>query len=286
MRSNIICIFIFLFAPFLSKGQTGFITSPSGLKYRFFTHETGLKPKKGDIVKFNFYLYTDKDSLLFPKRPPMFPQQALIAESSYKGDIEEAFKMMTKGDSAVFLVSADSFYSGTDTKMPVPTGSMVKATIKLIDIETPEAHALELQKEKDDIESTEKRLKAQEIKGLDKFIQVQEPNATKTDDGIYYVIEHKGTGALPKDSQTIIIKYTTHLLDATAIDAGNSKIISFVLGRHEVIRGLELGSRLLKKHSKARIYVPSKFAYGKEGLGKIVPPYMPLVYDVEILDIK
>jgi FKBP-type peptidyl-prolyl cis-trans isomerase FkpA len=283
-RLSIIYILILFFFPFFSKGQTGFSTSSSGLKYRFFTNETGTKPKKGDIIKFNFYLFTDKDSLLFPKRPPPLPQQALVSESSYKGDIEEAFKMMSKGDSAMFLVSADSFYSGQE--MPVPRGSVLKVTIKMIDIVSPEAHALEMQKENDDEAASKKRLKAQEIKGLDKYIQMQVPEAIKTADGFYYVIEHKGTGAFPIDSQTIIIQYTEHLLDGTPIDGGHSKIISMILGRHEVIRGLEMGVRMLKKHSKAKLFIPSPLAYGDNGMGKVVPPYMPLVYDVEILEIK
>jgi len=284
MRFRNIFALILLFIPFLSSGQSSFITSPSGLKYKFFTHETGTKPKKGDIVKFNFYLFTEKDSILFPKQKPLFPQQALVNSSYYKGDIEEAFVMMSKGDSAMFLVSADSFYSGQD--MPVPKGTMLKATIKMVDIVTPEEQAQERQKEKDEAIAQEQRLKTQETKGLERFINSQEPKAIKTDEGLYYLIDHKGTGPLPKDSQTVIIKYTGHSLDGVVAEEENNKVISIVLGRHEVIKGLEMGARLLNKHARARLFIPSWLGYGDKGKGKVIQPHMPAIYDIEILEIK
>ena len=59
--------------------------------------------------------------------------------STFRGSLEEGFVMMAKGDSAIFLVNADSLFAKT-FRQPLPTfikpGSKVTFTIKMIDITT------------------------------------------------------------------------------------------------------------------------------------------------------
>ena len=284
MRLPLIILFAILSFTIESNGQTDFNTSPTGLKYKMFTHENGPKPKLGDVIKFNFILYAPKDSVLSSTYKSLFPVVTEIRPPSYPGDLEEAFMMMSKGDSAMFLVSADSFYNGQ--VMPVPAGAMLKMRIKMLDIESPAEYAVERQKQNEEQLKISEQLKIQETKNLDIYIKNKAPNALETPDGMYYVIENKGTGPFPKDSQTIIIRYTCYLLNARAIDGESDKVTSFVLGRHEVIRGWEKGVALLNKGSKARLYIPSSLAYGARGQGSIIHPYTTLIYDMEVLEIK
>src|SRR6185437_5732629 len=252
MRLTIIFAISVLSYPFFAKGQAGFNTSPSGLKYKMFTHENGPKPKLGDVIKFNFILYSQKDSILSSTYKSLFPVVTEIRTPSYPGDLEEAFMMMSKGDSATFLVSADSFYNGQD--MPVPRGTMLKMNIKMLAIESPEEYALDRQKQNEEQLKISARLKEQETKNLDNYIKNSAPGAVETPDGMYYLINQKGKGPFPTDSQTVIIRYSGYLLNGRPIDNENDRITSFIIGRHDVIRGWEKGAELLNKGAKARLY--------------------------------
>ena len=43
----------------------------------------------------------------------------------------------------------------------------------------------------------------------------------------------------------------------------------------------------LKKGEKAKIILPSQLAFGDQGSSNgVIPPYTPLVYQIEIIDIK
>jgi FKBP-type peptidyl-prolyl cis-trans isomerase 2 len=52
-----------------------------------------------------------------------------------------------------------------------------------------------------------------------------------------------------------------------------------------VIKGWTDGLSLLKKGSKARLYIPSSMAYGSRGAGGQIPPNANLSFDVEVVDV-
>ncbi|MNL25528.1 putative FKBP-type peptidyl-prolyl cis-trans isomerase [compost metagenome] len=51
-----------------------------------------------------------------------------------------------------------------------------------------------------------------------------------------------------------------------------------------MITGWTEAFQLLNKGSKATLVIPSALAYGERNAGQI-PPYAPLVFDVEVIDI-
>ena len=60
---------------------------------------------------------------------------------------------------------------------------------------------------------------------------------------------------------------------------------SFGLGQGQVIKGWDEGVALLKKGSKATLYIPSTMAYGERGAGDKIPANAVLIFDVEVTDI-
>ena len=57
-------------------------------------------------------------------------------------------------------------------------------------------------------------------------------------------------------------------------------------GLNQVIRGWTEGLQLMSEGSKYRFYIPQELAYGANGKpGSIIKPFMPLVFDVELLEI-
>jgi len=83
--------------------------------------------------------------------------------------------------------------------------------------------------------------------------------------------------------------YKGYFLDGTLIDyTPNNWAFEFVLGQEgQLIDGLQLALYKLKKGEKAKIILPSPLAFGEKGSSNgAVPPYTPLVYQIEIVDIN
>lgn len=87
-------------------------------------------------------------------------------------------------------------------------------------------------------------------------------------------IERK-RGRKLRDGELILIEYRLGLPDGKTID-GNNKMkmpnLPFVIGYNMQNRGWDLGLSELCVGDVAKIEIPSHLAYGKKGLGTVIPP--------------
>lgn len=268
----------------------GIETSPSGLKYQIHTKMEGNKPAIGDVLTLNLLYKTDKDSVLFDSFSRNKPVKTILGQPSFKGGVEEGFAMLSKGDSATFIVSADSLFEKTfGGKMPpfVKAGSLITFIVKLEDFQT--------QKEIDDAKkAVADKNKGSETELLTSYLSKNNITQKPTASGLYYVETLAGKGAMAEKGKTVFISYTGKLLDGTIFDSNinSGKPIEFELGGHHVIDGWEEGILMMKKGGKAMMVIPSNLAYGEKGAQNpqtgdyIIPPYSPIMFDVELVDVK
>jgi len=111
--------------------------------------------------------------------------------------------------------------------------------------------------------------------------------ATKTYDGLYYIITSPTNGVQAKSGSVASVCYTGKLMDETVFDQNINKNspFSFVLGAGSVIGGWDEGIALMKKGEKGRLFIPSVLAYGNAGQGSI-PPNSVLQFEVELVDLN
>lgn len=118
------------------------------------------------------------------------------------------------------------------------------------------------------------------------YFEENEINPKTTEDGIFYIIEEEGTGAKAKKGDYIKIKYRGILLDGTEFDVSEEEFpFVFRVGHRQVIKGWDLGLQEFKAGSKGKLFVPSKFGYGKNGIADVIPANADLVYEIELLEI-
>lgn len=106
-----------------------------------------------------------------------------------------------------------------------------------------------------------------------------------TESGLQYEILSEGTGVKPQGADTVRVHYEGSLIDGSVFDSSFSRgePVEFPLNR--VIPGWSEGLQLMPVGSVYRFYIPSRIAYGEQGMGQVIPPYATLIFRVELLEI-
>jgi FKBP-type peptidyl-prolyl cis-trans isomerase FkpA len=113
--------------------------------------------------------------------------------------------------------------------------------------------------------------------------------ATKTAEGIHYIVETEGTGNFPTLSNTVSVRYKGYLLSGSVFDENQSagKAVFTTLLGGGVIQGWKLGLQKFKKGGKGKLFIPSSLAYGSSGSSSgSIPGNTPIVFDIELVDVK
>lgn len=111
----------------------------------------------------------------------------------------------------------------------------------------------------------------------------QEP--VRTDSGLVYFELKEGDGKQPNPTDRVTVHYTGTFLDGKKFDSSRDKGTPATFGLNRVIKGWTEGVGSMKVGGRRLLVVPSELAYGERGRSGI-PPSSPLVFDVELLEIK
>ncbi len=135
--------------------------------------------------------------------------------------------------------------------------------------------------------SREKRL-ADGLKAQEAILEGAATGFDKTDSGLRYKVLQNGNGKQATKGAMVSVHYKGQLLDGTVFDSSykRKQPIDFNVGLGQVISGWDEGIQLLKVGDKARFVIPSHLAYGSQGAGGVIPPDAPLIFDVELINVK
>jgi FKBP-type peptidyl-prolyl cis-trans isomerase len=106
-----------------------------------------------------------------------------------------------------------------------------------------------------------------------------------TPSGLQYKVVKEGTGAVPKDSDTVVCHYRGKLINGTEFDSSYSRNEPAEFPVMGVIPGWTEALKTMKVGEKRELYIPSDLAYGAQGRPGI-PPNSVLIFDIELLEIK
>lgn len=279
--------------------ENGFYTAESGLKYKFIEKNKDAQlVQMDDLLEGEMAIYFGDDTIFSNiGHPDVFTR---VEDDWFQGGHNEAFLMMHEGDHAVFGISADSIANFLEASQ-MPQG-FVKGQDMRIYYDVHLTHILT----KEDIAKREAEYMAEmdnrkvnEHSIIEQYVADNQITAKPSADGLYVVVTKRGTGKKAVNGSTVSVKYAGRLLDGKLFDTnieevaasagrrgGHFQPFAFTLGQHSVIPGWEEGILGLQQGSKAQLIIPSALAYGPSGAGNEIPPYSPLVFDVEIVAVN
>ena len=104
-----------------------------------------------------------------------------------------------------------------------------------------------------------------------------------------------GSGKEATAGTAVTVHYTGWLYDESKADHKGTKFDSsrdrnepftFKLAAGQVIRGWDEGVAGMKVGGTRTLTIPSDLGYGARGAGLDIPPNAPLLFDVELLDVR
>ena len=103
--------------------------------------------------------------------------------------------------------------------------------------------------------------------------------------GLQYKVIKAGAGKKPKEDDMIMVNYRVALLDGTEIESSREKGAPQTFALENVVPGWREGALLMGTGSIWRLFVPSRLAYGEDGVGAVLGPNTMLIFDLELLKI-
>lgn len=248
---------------------------------------------KGDVIFIHHTMTTDKDSMLYDYKTmsqPGQPYAMRMAPSAYKGDMFEMMYKLHVGDSASFAMRVDSMFERY-YKQPIPKFLDGKGFIIYhvkIDSLYSSAKVDEIEKKNRAMqEAFMERAKNSEDSLIKKYLADNKITVKPTESGLYIDVKIKGKGAKIKKGDNVEVNYKGMLTDGRIFDASDKHEQAFIFpaGMQQVIPAWDEALLTMTEGTKAILVCPSNLAYGPRG-NQGIPPYAPLVFELEVVGIK
>lgn len=112
------------------------------------------------------------------------------------------------------------------------------------------------------------------------------PGVQVTESGLQWRVLRATQGEHPTVQDTVVVNYTGRLLDGTEFDSSYKRGEPAVFPLSQVIAGWTEGICLMTPGAKYEFLIPANLAYGDRGVGGVIPPGAPLLFEVELLSVR
>ena len=113
------------------------------------------------------------------------------------------------------------------------------------------------------------------------------PNVKVTESGLQYEVIQEGNGLKPTATSKVKVHYHGTTPNGEVFDSSVKRGEPITFGLNQVIKGWTEGLQLMAVGSKYRLFIPQELAYGANPQpGSAIKPYMPLIFEVELLGIE
>lgn len=281
------------------------MSTSDGIEYTY-VKEGSEAPKNGEFVVYHFTAKTGDDSTFISSYDQPTPAYLLYSDTLEKrSGIDEIFLGLKRGDSIVVTSTAEKIFGGGPLPPFLSDGEEITLNIGVVDVLNEEVfqdYMNDLFAANQQKESEQAEVQLQEdVKILENYIAENNLNATKTESGLFYVIEEEGNGPEVEEGNTVAVNYTGYVLDGTVFDTSLESVakendtfmegrpyepIEVQVGMGRVIPGWDEGLQYLKEGSKAKLLIPSTLAYGNRQASEVIKANSVLIFDVEVTDVK
>ncbi|MEQ9592262.1 MAG: FKBP-type peptidyl-prolyl cis-trans isomerase [Cyclobacteriaceae bacterium] len=274
--------------------------TPKGHKYVVVSKGDGVVANPGEYILMDIVIKDSNDSVWNDSRNQDVPLILSIQGEEVKeteDGIEEIFRLLSKGDSVIFTMTAKDFFEKTWRQpMPPTMDSSTEFTFYMKLNEILDQAGLQAVEEGMVAKQLQK-----DIEIIDAHLEEIGIEAQSTPSGLRYFITEEGSGPNAAVGQEVQIHYAGYLLDGTLFDSSMESVarengsytegrpytpLTLNAGEGQVIAGWEEAMLLMNKGAKMKVWIPSTLAYGPRSRSALIKENSILMFDMEMVDVK
>lgn len=229
----------------------------SGLYYVINNEGETTKPTETSIVQVD-YKGAFLDGTVFDDNEDVILNLNLIIEG-----LKEGIQLFKEGGDGTLIIPYElAFGESGNSTGSIPGGAVLVFDVKLTAV----------------YEDYEEQNEAVILQ----YIEENNLEATKTESGLYYVVENEGTGAQPTSNSDVTVAYKGYFLNGNVFDESTVSGVSFNLS--QVIEGWTEGIPYFKEGGNGVLLIPYTLGYGELGNGTI-PGLTVIAFDVNLISV-
>jgi len=248
-------------ADYISQKNLQMLSTNSGMRYSIDRVSLGRNAVIGDEITFHYTL-----SLLSgirvdsTSRLNNAPAKITLGASNIIAGFLEALSLLKEGEKGTFIMPSILGF-GSQSSASIPSNSNLRLDLEIVKLRSENQIIDEY------VKATGLTLTEKTTTGLRFLRTLEAPGGTQLKAGLLATVKYTG------------------FLAATGkqFDTGQ---INVALGDGAVVKGFEEGLLKMKVGEKATLVFPSSLGYGTSGSSTTIPPYAPLIFNVEIVSAK
>lgn len=260
--------------------------TPSGLYFIPLGKGRGSTPDTGSMCQIFMSVKQLDGTELFTN----FEDRALDVEYGKNFDTKgfmEGLGMLRPGGMAQFIVPSWIGVGSTGREVVPPFTTLIYE-VKLVAIRSLEEVQKDRERYKKEKEIENLRLQKEEPAKISSYLKENDINIQPLESGLYFKKLVAGKGDNPVDGNTVTVEYIHYDLDGNLLQSSydDKTPFTYIVGTNAVIEGWEEAVKLMKKGGKAWMLIPSNMGWGSNQRTKEIKPFSPLIFELEVVDIK
>ena len=271
-------------APFLEDPKN--VVMPSGLIVMEKTGK-GKLAQLGDYVNFDFTMCNPAGDTIMNSFG-VEPVEMQYGEEFLCKGINEALGMVPVDGTMRFLVPSELAFDSTGYERFIQPYTPLVVVMRMNDVMDKAAYDKKMAEQAAAEEAERARLQALESKAIEKYIQSNGIQVAPTESGLYIFPVKEGEGDVAQWGDEVSVHYVLKNLQGEQLESSYDyeRPMYFKIGSGEMIPAIEEAVMTMAPGAKVTLLTPSSLAFGEYDLGETMPPYSPLLIELELVEIK
>ena len=248
----------------------------------------GKLAKMGDYVDFDFTLCNHKGDTIMNSFG-MEPVEIQYGEEFIGKGFNEALGMVPEGGTMRFVIPSALAFDSTGYEQFIQPYMPLVVMLKMNSVMDKEAYRLKQAALEAEQEAERDRMMLLESKRIEDYVKANGIAETPTETGLYIIRQKEGEGNVAQWGDEVSVHYVLSNLNGDELESSYDygQPLNFKIGSNMALPAFEEALMTMAPGAKVTLVTPSSLAFGDFEVDKDkLPPYSPLVIELELVEIK